>query len=261
MLDGWKDPTAYAAGLAQDAIHISASGRLDRGRAEIIDGHAGVLSTWARDSSKTGRIDRLQFLTADVALLTVYGDIAIGDESTGDQSRRTIETITAHKIDGRWGLVRVLHPRGGLHHRWRQTRTRLAGERRGSPDHLLGLGAGQPPGRSHRRHPLPDRRRRRPHRLRSHRLPEPCRHRQAHHLYRHRPETPRSLDLRRLPEHAAGGLIRASSPDYSLRPVERSSTGASRRGVTRVQNRPAGGSSIGTACGHRPLHDGWEPPA
>ncbi|MEO8828788.1 transposase [Lapillicoccus sp.] len=36
-------------------------------------------------------------------------------------------------------------------------------------------------------------------RTRSHRLPRPRRHRQAHDLYRHRPETRRSLDLRRLP--------------------------------------------------------------
>lgn len=105
LLDGWTDPTAHSSGLALDAVHIGTGGRLDRGRDEILDGHAGVLSSLGRGSSKTGRIDRLQFRTADVALLTVYGDIAIGRESTGDQSRRTIETISAQKIDDGWSLV------------------------------------------------------------------------------------------------------------------------------------------------------------
>lgn len=105
LLDGWPDPAAYASGFAPDAVHICTGGRLDRGRKAIIDGHASVLFTWGRASSKTGRIDRLRFLTADVALLTVYGDIAIGGESTSEQSRRTIETITAQKIGDSWGLV------------------------------------------------------------------------------------------------------------------------------------------------------------
>ncbi len=105
MLDGWTDPTTYASGLAPDAVHIGTGGRLDRGRDEIMDGHVGGLSSLGRGSSKTGRIERLQFLTADVALLTVYGEIAIGGESTGDQSRRTIETITAQKIGDGWSFV------------------------------------------------------------------------------------------------------------------------------------------------------------
>lgn len=105
LLDGWTDPTTYTSGLAPDAVHIGTGGRLDRGRGEILDGHARVLSSLGSGSSKTGRIDRLQFLTADVALLTVYGDIAIGGESTGEQSRRTIETISAQKIDDGWSFV------------------------------------------------------------------------------------------------------------------------------------------------------------
>lgn len=61
MLDGWTDPTTYVSGLAPDAVHIGTGGRLDRGRDEMMDGHAGVLSSLGRGSSKTGRIDRLQF--------------------------------------------------------------------------------------------------------------------------------------------------------------------------------------------------------
>jgi uncharacterized protein (TIGR02246 family) len=101
MLDGWMDPIAYAAGFAPDAIHIGTGGRLDRGREEIIDGHAGVLSTWGRASSKTGRIDRLQFLTADIALLTVYGNITFGANPPANQ----IETVTAQNVGGSWSLV------------------------------------------------------------------------------------------------------------------------------------------------------------
>jgi len=105
MLEGWPDPIAYAAGFATDATHISAGGRLDRGRADIGDGQTAVLSAWGRDSARAGRIDRLQFLTPDVALLTVYGEITFDAKPAGEQNRRTIESITAQKLDGRWALV------------------------------------------------------------------------------------------------------------------------------------------------------------
>ncbi|MGI8696118.1 MAG: SgcJ/EcaC family oxidoreductase [Mycobacteriales bacterium] len=105
MLDGWPDSRSYAAGYASDADHISTGGTLARGRAEIADGHEAVLSTWGRDSHLAGRIDRLQFLTADVALLTVYTDISFGAKPSGGQTRRTIQSITAQKIDQSWALA------------------------------------------------------------------------------------------------------------------------------------------------------------
>lgn len=98
-------PDRLRRGFAPDAIHIATGGRLDRGRAEITDGHTAVLSAWGRGSSKTGRIDRLQFLTADIALLTAYGDITFEAEPAGEQIRRTIETLTAQKVDWSSALV------------------------------------------------------------------------------------------------------------------------------------------------------------
>ncbi len=105
LLNGWTDPTTYASGLAPDAVHIGTGGPARPWPDEIIDGHARVLSTWGRASSKTGRIDRLQFLTSSVAVLTVYGDIAFGGEPPGAQCRRTIETITAKKVGDGWSFV------------------------------------------------------------------------------------------------------------------------------------------------------------
>jgi len=47
----------------------------------------------------------------------------------------------ARLLVGRPGLRGVLHSRGGLHHRWRQARTRLAGERRGGHQIIFSAGA------------------------------------------------------------------------------------------------------------------------
>ena len=104
MREGWPDPARYAAGLAPDADQIAVDGSLSRGRAQIERAHAGALSGWAGGSALTGRIDRLQFLGPDVALLTAYGDITFS-ASSGAPGQRTIETVTAQRVRGGWTLV------------------------------------------------------------------------------------------------------------------------------------------------------------
>ncbi len=120
VLDGWVDPYAYGACFTSDADHISTTGRLDHGRDEIVDTHSVLLSTWAAGSALTGRIDRLQFLTGEVALLTVYSEIGGGNER-----RRTIDTLTAQQVDGRWVFVTCQRTPLG---RWPQPATRRPGD-------------------------------------------------------------------------------------------------------------------------------------
>ncbi|MDX6394716.1 MAG: hypothetical protein QOJ73_5779 [Streptosporangiaceae bacterium] len=114
MLDSWQDSAAYAECFAPDADYIIANGKLERGWQEIVDGHDIIFSAWARESRLEGRIDRLRFLTADVAILTAYGHIVYTDHRSSDANKRTIYTLTAQKIDNTWTFVAYQNtPLGG----------------------------------------------------------------------------------------------------------------------------------------------------
>jgi uncharacterized protein (TIGR02246 family) len=78
------------------------------------EGHEIIFSAWARDSSLEGRIDRIRFLTSDVAILTAYGRIVYNDHRSSDNNKRTIYTLTAQKTDATWTFVAYQNtPLGG----------------------------------------------------------------------------------------------------------------------------------------------------
>jgi uncharacterized protein (TIGR02246 family) len=105
MLDTWLNAEQYAQCFTPDADYITGGGKLERGRREIVDGHEIIFSAWSRNSHLEGRIDRLRFLTNDVAILTAYGHIVYDDNRSSDNNKRTIYTITAQKIDSAWTFV------------------------------------------------------------------------------------------------------------------------------------------------------------
>jgi uncharacterized protein (TIGR02246 family) len=115
MIDAWLDSTAIAECFAPDADYITGGGKLERGWQEIVDGHNIIFSAWARNSHLEGRIDRLRFLTDDVAILTAYGHIVYDDDRSSDKNKRTIYTVTTQKIDGAWTFVAYQNTPLGSH--------------------------------------------------------------------------------------------------------------------------------------------------
>jgi uncharacterized protein (TIGR02246 family) len=105
MLDSWLDAPAFAECFTPDATYIIANGKVQRGWQDIVDGHEIIFSAWARESHLEGRIDSIRFLTPDVALLIAYGHIVYDDDRSSDANKRTIYTLTAQRIDGRWTFV------------------------------------------------------------------------------------------------------------------------------------------------------------
>lgn len=102
MMDAWGDSQAYAACFTPDADYIYGAGGVQHGWQEIIDGHDVAFSAWARNSRLEGRIDRLRFLTADVAVLLGYGHVVYLDQRSSDQNKRTVYTLVAQRLAGRW---------------------------------------------------------------------------------------------------------------------------------------------------------------
>jgi len=105
MLDAWGDAQAYAQYFTADADYIYGAGGVQHGWQEIIDGHNIAFSAWARHSRLEGRIERLRFLTSDVAVLLGYGHVVYLDHRSSDQNKRTVYTLVAQRLDGRWLFV------------------------------------------------------------------------------------------------------------------------------------------------------------
>ena len=105
LLDAWGDAEAFANCFTPDADYIYGAGGLQHGWQEIVDGHKIIFSAWARNSRLEGRIERLRFLTADVALLIAYGYVVYLDQRSSDQNKRTIYTLVAQRINEKWLFV------------------------------------------------------------------------------------------------------------------------------------------------------------
>lgn len=106
MLDSWeKGATAYAECFAPDATYIVGNGMIEQGWQEIVSGHEIIFSAWARNSRLEGRIERLQFLLPDMALIVAYGHIVYKDHRSSEKNKRTVYSLLAQKSGGRWQFV------------------------------------------------------------------------------------------------------------------------------------------------------------
>ena len=105
MLEAWGDAEAYAECFTPDADYIYGAGGLQHGWKEIADGHRIAFSGWARESRLEGRIERLRFLTPDVALIIAYGHVVYLDDRSSEANKRTIYTVVAQRLDRRWQFV------------------------------------------------------------------------------------------------------------------------------------------------------------
>ena len=105
MLDAWGNAQRYAQFFSADADYIYGAGGVQHGWQEIVDGHEIVFSAWARDSRLEGRIERLRFLTDDVAVLLAYGHVVYLDNRSSDQNKRTVYTLIAQRVQNHWLFV------------------------------------------------------------------------------------------------------------------------------------------------------------
>lgn len=105
MLDSWGDTRAYAECFSPDADYIIANGMIERGWKEIVEGHEIIFSAWARNSHLEGKIDTIRFLTDSVAYLIAEGRIVYNDNRSSDDDKRTIYSLVAQKISGKWIFV------------------------------------------------------------------------------------------------------------------------------------------------------------
>jgi uncharacterized protein (TIGR02246 family) len=105
MLNAWGDAKAYAECFTSDVDYIIANGMIEKGWQEILEGHEVIFSAWARDSHLVGRIDRVRFLTHDVAFVIAHGNVEYNDSRPSDNNKRTVYSLVAQKLQGVWCFV------------------------------------------------------------------------------------------------------------------------------------------------------------
>lgn len=105
MLASWSDADAYASCFTQDAVYIVASGMIEDGWKEIIEGHKIIFSAWARNSHLEGNIQRIRFLSPEIALVIAGGHIVYDDNRSSADNKRTVYTLIAKKDHDDWLFV------------------------------------------------------------------------------------------------------------------------------------------------------------
>lgn len=107
LMDGWNKGSgdAFAAVFAEDGVLVAFDGTAFTSRQEIVSFHQPLFDTWLKGTRLIGEVTRVQFLTADVAVMHAIGGTIIRGKSKPDQSRDSIQTLVAAQKDGEWKLA------------------------------------------------------------------------------------------------------------------------------------------------------------
>lgn len=107
LMNGWNKGSgvAYAAPFAEDGVLVGFDGTAFKGRQEIVSFHQPLFDTWLKGTRLIGEVTRVQFLTADVAVMHAIGGTIMRGKSKPDRSRDSIQTLVTVRKDGEWKLA------------------------------------------------------------------------------------------------------------------------------------------------------------
>jgi uncharacterized protein (TIGR02246 family) len=96
------DGTGYANLFTEDSDYVAFDGSHARGRAENARNHQKLFDTWLKGSVLEGRIAQLRFLTPDVALVHLVGNVRLRWQRRPNPARESIQTLVAVKRADVW---------------------------------------------------------------------------------------------------------------------------------------------------------------
>ncbi len=97
------DGYAYAALFTEDSDYVAFDGTHFRGRQANAQNHQKLFDTFLKGSTLEGQeINRLRFLTSDVALLHTTGTVKLRWQSKPAPGRRSIQTLVAVRESEGW---------------------------------------------------------------------------------------------------------------------------------------------------------------
>ncbi|MBD3881605.1 SgcJ/EcaC family oxidoreductase [Phormidium tenue FACHB-886] len=103
LLQSWGngDGHAYAAHFTEDSDYIAFDGTHYKGREENAIAHQYLFETWLKDTRLAGQVERIRFLSRDVAIVHLAGGMLMTPKSM-QAKRPSIQTLVAVKQDGNW---------------------------------------------------------------------------------------------------------------------------------------------------------------
>jgi uncharacterized protein (TIGR02246 family) len=104
LMDGWNAGSgeAFAAPFAEDGDLIGFDGTHLKGRPKIALFHQRLFETRLKGTRLVGRVKRVRFLGADVALVHALGATVMPGKSAPSPGRAAIQTIVAVRQGGQW---------------------------------------------------------------------------------------------------------------------------------------------------------------
>lgn len=107
LLDDWErgDGLAYGSRFTEDADYVAFDGSYTQGRATIAASHQELFDRWLKDTRLVARIERIQFLAPDVALVHASGGTIFSGEARPRRSRDSFQTLVAVRRGGEWSFA------------------------------------------------------------------------------------------------------------------------------------------------------------
>jgi uncharacterized protein (TIGR02246 family) len=104
LLQAWGrgDAECYAAHFTSDAEYVGFDGSRTVGRDAIARSHRPLFERWLRGTRLVGRIERIQFLGEDAAVVHATGSTIFPGEDRPRPSRDSIQTLAAVREQGEW---------------------------------------------------------------------------------------------------------------------------------------------------------------
>jgi uncharacterized protein (TIGR02246 family) len=119
LLQSWGngDGHAYAAHFTEDSDYIAFDGTHYKGREENAIVHQHLFETWLKGTRLTGQVERIRFLSPDIAIVHLTGGMLMTSHST-QAKRPSIQTLVAVKRDQNWQFTAFhncrIQPRNGF---------------------------------------------------------------------------------------------------------------------------------------------------
>ena len=107
LMDAWNNGSGddYAVTFAEDGILVGFDGTALNGRQEIVSFHQPLFDKWLKGTRLTGDVTRVQFLTADIAVMHAIGSTIMRGKSKPDPARDSLQTLVAVREHGDWKLA------------------------------------------------------------------------------------------------------------------------------------------------------------
>lgn len=104
LQDGWNahDGKAFAAPFAEDADYVIVNGMKIKGREEIEKGHAGIFSTFYKESHNVATLKSVRFLRPDVAVAHVEWNLEV---KPGGEKAKAMNSLVLTRDGGKWSIA------------------------------------------------------------------------------------------------------------------------------------------------------------